>query len=268
MREDLEAARVLAVRAGAILLENYARPKVEWKGRDNPVTDADRSANAYLVQELKRLFPGDAVLSEEEANDTQRLSRRRVWMVDPLDGTVEFVRHLDEFAVLIGLSVDGTANLGIVYQPLTQKLYYAQSGSGAFLAENRSTRLLQVSRESNPAAMTIALSRSHHSPIVDAVQRRLGIQQTITSGSIGLKVGLICEGRAHLYLHTSPHTSQWDTCALDIILSEAGGSMTNLFNAPLQYNVPAVRNLRGVIATNGRVHDAVVRAVKSVEDAR
>src|SRR5437773_2650281 len=162
MQDELEAARTLAVRAGAILLEHYLQPVVRWKGCGNPVTEADRSASAFLVSELKRFFPEDGILSEEEPDDAIRLSKPRVWIIDPLDGTIEFIGRRDEFAVMIGLAVDGRANLGVVYQPLTEKLYYAASGSGAFLIENRATRRLRVSSESNPPAMTMAISRSHH----------------------------------------------------------------------------------------------------------
>jgi 3'(2'), 5'-bisphosphate nucleotidase len=256
--EDMEAARTLAVRAGAILLEHYSQPAVAWKGRGNPVTEADRSASAFIVRELQRLFPEDGILSEEEPDDPNRLSKSRVWIIDPLDGTMEFIRHLDEFAIMIGLSIDGIAKVGVVYQPMTEKLFYAALGCGAFLVENRITRLLQVSRESNPVAMTMALSRSHHSADVDAIQRQLGINKTVLSGSIGLKVGLICEGRAHLFINSSRNTSLWDTCAPEVILHEAGGRMTDLRNAPLHYGGSVVRNLRGVVASNGTIHDRIV----------
>jgi 3'(2'), 5'-bisphosphate nucleotidase len=263
MQGDLEVARTLAVRGGAILLKHYAQPSVSWKGRGDPVTEADRAASAFIVEELRRQFPEDGILSEEESDDVERLSRSRVWIIDPLDGTTEFIQHFDEFAVMIGLSIDGTARLGVVYQPTREKLYYAASGCGAFLIENRSTRLLQVSHESDPRAMTIAVSRSHHSSDIDIVQRRLGTEKTVCSGSMGLKVGLICEGRAHLYLHTSRHTSQWDACAPDIILHEAGGRMTDIFSAPLRYNASELRNLGGVIASNGIIHDRIAEAARA-----
>lgn len=263
MQGDLEAAKTLAVRAGAILLRHYSHPAVSWKGRGNPVTEADRAAGVFIVEGLRRLFPEDGILSEEEPDDVERFSKSRVWIIDPLDGTMEFIHHLDEFAVMIGLSVDGTPRLGVVYQPIPQKLYYAAFGCGAFLVENRHTRLLQVSKESNPPGMTIALSRSHPSSDIDVIQRQLGIDKTVCSGSMGLKVGLICEGRAHLYLHTAPHTSQWDTCAPEIILHEAGGRMTDAFNAPLRYNESEVRNLRGVIASNGAIHDRIAQAAQA-----
>jgi 3'(2'), 5'-bisphosphate nucleotidase len=264
MPEELETAKTLAIRAGAILLEHYSRPRVHWKGRGNPVTEADRLVSAFLVNRLKHLFPDDAVLSEEEPDDKERLSRSRVWILDPLDGTMEFVRRVEEFAVMIGLAIDGVATLGVIYQPTTQKLYYATVGSGAFLIENRTTRLLRVSAESDTERMTIALSRSHPSSHVDAIRHELGIHNSVSYGSLGLKVGLICEGRAHLYLNTSRHTSQWDTCAPDIVLREAGGRMTDLFNAPLRYDVAELRNLRGVIASNGSGHDQITRRAQAV----
>ena len=268
MHDELEAARILAIRAGAILLEHYSELAVHWKERGNPVTEADRSASAFLVGKLNKLFPKDGILSEEEPDDPDRLSKSRVWIINPLDGTMEFIHHQGEFAVMIGLSIDGTASLGVIYQPTTEKLYYADSGSGAFVIENRETRLLQVTRESNPHSMTMALSRSHHSPNIDLVQHNLDIHDTVRCGSLGLKVGLICEGRAHLYLHTSRHTSQWDTCAPDVILHEAGGCMTDLWNGALRYNGPEVRNRRGVIASNGTIHNRIVDVAQSIMSER
>src|SRR5262245_189225 len=100
---DLEVAKSLAIRAGEILLHHYDRPNVSWKEHDNPVTEADRHASAFLVKELKGMFPEDGILSEEEPDDTSRLSKSRVWIIDPLDGTKEFIGHVAEFAVMIGL---------------------------------------------------------------------------------------------------------------------------------------------------------------------
>src|SRR5262245_21422399 len=263
MREDLEAAKRLAIRAGAILLEHYVQPKVHWKGRGNTVTEADHLANAFLIKELKQMFPADGFLSEEEPDNPDRLLKTRVWIIDPLDGTLEFINRFDEFAVMIGLSIDGVPNMGVVYQPITEKLYYAELGGGAFLTENRTTHLLQVSSESDPLGMTIAVNRSHHTSVVDVIRQKLGIRNTIAFGSMGLKVGLICEGRAHQYLHVSSHTSQWDTCAPEIILHEAGGRITDIFNKPLRYNALEVRNLDGVIASNGTINEQIAQATHS-----
>jgi 3'(2'), 5'-bisphosphate nucleotidase len=264
MQMELDVAKTLALRAGAILLKHYSAPAVRWKGLGNPVTEADRAASAFLVKELKQLFPGDGILCEEEPDDAQRLSKSRVWIIDPMDGTKEFIDHRDEFAVMIGLAVHGIPSLGVVYQPTTEKLYYARTGSGAFVTAEGATRMLQVSPESNPLQMTIALSRSHHSSNVDLVRRRLEIHKFIASGSLGLKVGLIAEGLAHLYVHVGLGTNQWDTCAPQAILHEAGGRMTDTSNAALPYSCAEPRNLLGVIASNGTIHDRIVETTQSV----
>ncbi len=265
LKKELEIAKELAAKAGNILLEHYQEnPSVSWKGVDAPVTAADRAASELLVRELKQLFPEDGILSEEEQDDPARLSKSRVWIIDPMDGTREFIGHLGEFAVMIGLAVDGMAGLGVVCQPTTGKIYYATTGSGAFLEERGARRRLLVSAEADPSRMTVALSRSHHSTQVDLICDRLGIKETIRSGSIGLKVGLICEGRAHLYLHTGAWTCQWDTCAAEAILCEADGRMTDVYGSPLRYNDSELRNLRGVIASNGAAHDRIVEITKSV----
>jgi 3'(2'), 5'-bisphosphate nucleotidase len=264
VQDELEAAKALAIRAGAILLKHYPAPKVDWKGQNNPVTEADREANVFLVEEIMKLFPADGILSEEAPDKRDRLSRSRVWIIDPLDGTTEFIKHHDEFTVMIGLSVDGISTMGVVYQPARERLYYAESGTGAFLTEGETTRRLQVSSESNSAAMTIVLSRSHHTADVDLIKGGLGVTNTIVSGSLGLKVGLICEGRADLFLQSTSHTCQWDTCAADVILREAGGRMTDLLNAPLCYNSLEVRNMNGVIATNGILHDSITSMTHSI----
>lgn len=265
MQKELDTASELAVSAGRILLRHYEpKPKVEWKGSGNPVTKADRLANRFLIRGLRRRFPNDAIVSEEEPEDPGRCQKSRVWLIDPMDGTSEFIEHRGEFAVMMGLALDGAPVLGVIYHPVTEKLYCAAYGSGAILKERRGVTSLRVSQESDPRRMTIALSRSHHSPAIDTVCTRLQIMHSIQSGSIGLKVGIICEGHAHLYLDMSGRTSLWDTCAPAALLHEAGGRMTDLKGMQLRYDSPELRHLSGIIASNGTIHDRVVEAVNYV----
>ena len=265
MQKKLDAASELAVSAGGLLLRHYERkPEVEWKGSGDPVTRADRLASRFLVRGLRRRFPIDAIVSEEEPEDSGRCRKSRVWIIDPMDGTKEFIEHRSEFAVMIGLAFEGAPALGVIYHPATEKLYCAAHRFGAVLKEPGGVTNLWVSRETDPRRMTIAQSRSHHSRAIDAVCSRLMITQSIRLGSIGLKVGLICEGRAHLYLDMSGRTSLWDTCAPAALLHEAGGRMTDLKGMPLRYNGPDIRHLNGVIASNGTIHDCVVKAASCV----
>jgi 3'(2'), 5'-bisphosphate nucleotidase len=265
MQKELEIARELAVAAGAILMEYFEKSvSVDWKAPGDPVTAADREANKLIVTHLQREFPEHGVLSEEEEDDLNRLNRTHVWMIDPMDGTREFIDHREDFAVQIGLVTGGIPTLGVVYQPAKDKLYYAAAGMGTHLETSGATIQLHVSPEQTAAQLVVAVSRSHRSARVDAICDRLKIKESIAMGSVGLKVGLVCEGRAHLYVHTGGQTKLWDTCAPEAILREAGGRMTDVSNNPLRYDTAEQRNLNGLIATNGVIHDGVVQVTQSV----
>jgi len=266
LNRELEAAVTLGERAGNILME-YFSPKieVEWKGKNNPVTAADRAASRFLVNELHSRFPEDAILSEEEQVDRSRLGAARVWMIDPMDGTREFIEHRTEFAVMIGLAIGGQPRLGAVFQPNSGKMYYAAEGTGAYLRHQGLISRLQVSDEQDFSKSVMALSRSHLSAFVENLRMKLGIQQTIQIGSLGLKVGLLSEGLAHVYVQ-GIGTCLWDTCGPEAILREAGGKITDKNGAALRYDVEDVRNLNGVVATNSLLHDRVIAAVRAPDD--
>jgi 3'(2'), 5'-bisphosphate nucleotidase len=237
---------------------------IDWKAPGDPVTAADRDASDLIVKSLALEFPKHAILSEEEPDNLSRLAESHVWMIDPMDGTREFIEHRGEFAVQIGLVVDGTPVLGVVYQPTTRKLYYAAQKLGAFLETNGQIIRLRVSKEQIASKMTMAVSRSHRSARVEAIREHLRIENVLQMGSVGLKVGMVCEGLAHLYVHTGSKTHLWDTCGPDAILREAGGRMTDVSNQPLEYAARELRNPNGLIASNGVIHDRAVQAAQSV----
>ncbi len=229
MSVELEIAKELAIGAGAILLRHFAqKTAVRWKGKGNPVTDADQQASRFIVESLDRKFPQDGILCEEEIDDPTRLNKSRVWIVDPMDGTAEFVAGRSEFAVMIGLAVDARPVMGVVYLPVEKKLYFAESGRGAFVEMDSSKRQLRVSLETDPGRATIAASRSHDSATSQRIREALAFGAVVRAGGVGLKVGMICEGLAHLYIHVGAGTNQWDTCAPEIILHEANGRMTDV----------------------------------------
>ena len=269
MEKELEVARRLAREAGVIIMEFYrGETEVQWKGYDDPVTAADHAANEMLVRELHRHFPQDAILSEELPDDLDRLNHDRVWMVDPIDGTKQFIERVDEFAVMIGLAVAGEPLVGVVYNPATDRMYYAAPGIGAFVEEKWTTKRMRVSEITDPTKMIAALSRSHHNPATDHIRQQMGIAEGIRSGSVGLKLGLIAENRAHVYINTQPRTKQWDSCGPEAILRAAGGTVTDAHGQPLKYNVPELRNLGGIIATNGVIHEKVVEAAQGYLQTR
>jgi 3'(2'), 5'-bisphosphate nucleotidase len=247
--------------AGARVRALYeAGAQVSWKGHNDPVTAADRAANEYLVQGLRFQFPEDGILAEESADDLTRLDRRRVWIVDPLDGTKEFIGRILEFSVMVGLCVDGQPVLGLVYQPVQDMLLRGIPDSLADLVQADRTYPLTVSDVANPADMRLVVSRSHRNPLVDSVSQRLNIEKDRPSGSVGLKVGLLATAACDLYIHPAPGLKEWDTCAPDAILRAAGGAITDAWGRPLEYNKRDVRQRRGLVASNGQAHDHVVAA--------
>lgn len=260
---ELRVALDLAREAGGAILEFYEGPlEIEQKSDSydrEPVTQADKVANELIVNALRREFPADGILAEESVDTAHRLDKQRVWMVDPLDGTNGFIDGNGDFAVQIGLAQDGECVLGVVYQPLTGLLYHAVRGQGTWIVRpDLEPERARVSTQTDLSMMRLAASRSHRSPRMDKVVKAFKVKEEVRRGSVGIKVGLIIERQCDLYVHLSPRTKQWDTCAPEVILSEAGGRLTDLFDQPLRYNSPEVQNLNGIIASNGVAHDQIV----------
>ena len=265
MQHELEVAARIARQAGDILMRIYATDfDVEYKGKSDPVTEADKLANAFIVKALKEAFPNDGIVAEETADQSDALKGGRCWFVDPLDGTKEFIKKNGEFAVMLGLAVDGLSRLGAVYQPAKDKLYLGAEGIGATLEEKGSKRALQVSETKDPKALRLVVSRSHRAQSIDDLVSELGIEHEIASGSVGLKVGLIAEQVADLYVHVSDRASAWDACGPEAILRAAGGRFTRLGGERYRYDRADMRNHGGILASNAVAYDAVFPVASKV----
>jgi 3'(2'), 5'-bisphosphate nucleotidase len=264
---ELTIALELARAAGALILDIYDGPldiqhKADSYDRE-PVTQADKLANELIVTRLQQEFPADGILAEESIDTSRRLDKARVWMIDPLDGTTGFIDGNGDFAVQIGLSENGECMLGVVYQPLSGVLYRAVRGGGAWIERTGfAPEQGHVSAEREISSMRLAASRSHRSPRMDQVVKAFGLKDEVLRGSVGIKVGLIVERQCDLYVHLSPLTKQWDTCAPEVILKEAGGRITDLFGQRLRYNHAEVKNRNGVVASNGVSHDRIVELLR------
>ena len=263
LQRELDVAVELAREAGAAILEHYEGPldvqqKVDADDRE-PVTQADRIANEIIVTRLAREFPDDGILAEESVDTDRRLTKSRVWMIDPLDGTTGFIDGNGDFAVQIGLTEAGACVLGVVYQPVSGALYRAVQGEGTWIERrDMESERAQVSTHSELRAIRLAASRSHRSPRMDKVVKTFGFEEEVRRGSVGIKVGLIVEQQCDVYIHLSPRTKQWDTCAPEVILNEAGGKLTDLFGQPIPYNQRDVQNRNGVVASNGTIHEKII----------
>jgi 3'(2'), 5'-bisphosphate nucleotidase len=265
---EMKVAVDLAREAGAILLAHYRSPflveqKVNALQELEEVTAADREANDLIVRTLLTEFPDDGILAEESKDTERRLEKERVWLIDPMDGTKNFIQRDGDFAVQIGLAINGEVVAGVVYQPEREILYRATHGAGSWIeTAHRDNERMTVSNVTDPGEMILASSRSHPSPRMERVRALFRFKSELRRGSVGVKIGLITERQADIYLHLSPGTKQWDTCAPQIILEEAGGKLTDLFGQPLRYNGVRIDNRNGIVATNGAAHEMVIENLR------
>jgi 3'(2'), 5'-bisphosphate nucleotidase len=212
---------------------------------------------------LRESFPDDGILSEELTDTSERLALKRAWIIDPIDGTYGFVKHEGDFAVQIGLAVQGEAVLGVVYEPLGERLFWAVKGEGAwFESSANEPQQLKVSEKTRFSEMIVAASRSHYNPRQQRLRKYFGFKKEIRRGSVGVKVGLLAMRECDVYVTFSARTKQWDTCAPQIFLEEAGGKMTDLYGEQIRYNTEDVQNHNGVVATNGAAHDELINRLK------
>lgn len=226
----------IAQRAGVAIMAVYARDfDVSAKDDASPLTEADMAAHRLIVAGLRQLTPDIPVLSEESAQIDWAVRRQwsRYWLVDPLDGTREFIKRNGEFTVNIAL-IDGDAPvLGVVYAPALGELAFAQRGRGAFVRMGEDDVALTTRRPAL-APLRVAASRSHRDARTQAALERMGEIECLGLGS-SLKFLRIAEGRADVYPRFGP-TSEWDTAAAQCVLEAAGGAVLGMDGAPLRYN--------------------------------
>lgn len=246
----LTAARA----AGEVIRSHYhTRYDIDYKGKDSPVTIADREANHKIHEILHRAFPDDGWLSEETVDSPARLSRRRVWVIDPMDGTKEFIQKVPELAVSIALVEDGKPVVGVAYNPIQEQVFWAVRGRGAWVDERR----IQVTPATQLKDATILASRSE-------TQRgewkkftpHFQVRQT---GSAAYKMALIASGDADATFTLVPK-NEWDICAGVLLIEEAGGAVSHLDGTPIQFN-QAKTLLPGLVASNGRLHPHLLKLI-------
>ena len=265
---ELEFACKVAKEASTIVKTFYiGSSDVQYKNGDEPVTEADRSANQHIVSRVSEAYPDDGILSEESKDDLSRLDKERVWIIDPLDGTKEFIARNGEFSIMIGLAINGVPVMGVIMQPEADLVYLGIRGEGAWLEEDGERIELHVSDTVKTSQMTLVSSRSHRRQITDQMRSSMRITSERVSGSVGLKVGLISRKLADLYLHPSPGCKEWDLCAPQAVLEAAGGKMTDCWGNELRYNKRDVRAHNGLVASNDQIHDRIVRKVAQICEA-
>jgi 3'(2'), 5'-bisphosphate nucleotidase len=228
----------VARRAGARIIEVYEGDyEVHQKSDSTPLTTADLAANELIVRELQQMPFSAPILTEESANIPyeERCQWTRYWLVDPLDGTREFIRRSDEFSVNIALIELGEPVIGVVYAPVLQVGYYAARGFGAWKQiDGERPKRINVRNAVPRGNVTVARSNSHLCPEMESFLKKLGDHQEVSMGA-ALKSCLVAEGRADVYARLGP-TSEWDTGAAQCIVEEAGGMIVDTRMQELRYN--------------------------------
>lgn len=227
----------LARQAGDTILRIYDTEfEVEHKQDHSPLTAADLAAHRLIVSTLREQTPEIPVLSEESSSipfETRR-QWQRYWLIDPLDGTREFIKRNGEFTVNIALIEEHRPTLGVVYAPVLDRLYYGIEGGGAWKREgDRAAEEIHVFPQRRKPAL-VAGSRSHAGESLVKFLEQLGEHELVSMGS-SLKLCLVAEGKADIYPRLGP-TSEWDTAAAQAVVEAAGGRVTTLDREPLRYN--------------------------------
>lgn len=260
--KELEIAIQAVQKAGRKILSYYDQSYEIRSKSGNPVTEVDLASEQIILNELVKFDYG--IISEETADNKERLMKARTWIIDPLDGTSDFIKHTDEFTVMIGLAQKGRSVLGVIYQPTKDILYYGEKDRGSFVQKDGNPPVrLEVSKTSDLRSINILSSRFHRSEKEIKFAKKFDIHHFITRGS-SLKICQIAGGQGDLNFNPSNKTWEYDICAADIILKEAGGKLTDLNGNDFIYNKEDPRNINGYVATNGVIHDNVIEELNEI----
>jgi myo-inositol-1(or 4)-monophosphatase len=253
LKRELTLAKKAARVAGEILRGHWRRGGYEIgsKGVDNPVTAADLEADRALKRLLHDPFPEYGWLSEETVDNDARLKCRRVWIVDPLDGTKEFINGIPEFSVAIALVEDGAPILGVTYNPIKREMYWAARGVGCHL----NTRPVRVTRTRTLKRATVLASRSETAR--GEWQVFHGMLKVSPTGSVAYKLAMVAAGKGDATFTRSPK-SEWDIASGAALIIEAGGTITDIKGREIRFNQPSVK-LEGLIADNGLLHRELIK---------
>ena len=262
---ELAFVRELALEAGEVVMRHYGTDYDVDDKEGQPVTIADRESNELIVNRLRERFPGDSILAEETPVEDQAWrTADRCWIVDPLDGTSDFVKGRVGFAVMIGLAVQGEPVLGVVNVPKAGRMFLGLAGEGAEEETSEGRKALRTSSRAQTSELRVIASIAHRDEALETMLTALEPAETLSVGSVGYKVGKIVADEADLYVAPTSHISLWDTCGPQAILHAAGGKFLDTDGNPLVYTGPSLKHARGLLATNGASADAVVAKVKGV----
>jgi 3'(2'), 5'-bisphosphate nucleotidase len=267
MEAELRAAREAARQASALLVTAYERFTVIPDARADISTDADRQAQETILGYLRQCFPTDAFCAEEQTPTLADASHtgERLWIVDPIDGTRGFARKNGEFSVMIAFVRDGVIGVGVVREPATRRLTYAVRGGGCWRIDGDSTQAVRCTVTASTKLAEATLTQSHSRPgetsgPVRALKPK-GVRETY---SAGVKLALVARGEVDLYVNTYTAFHDWDTCAGQLLVEEAGGRVTGLHGEELHYGLAGAWQRHGLLATNELLHEPSLAGLRTM----
>jgi 3'(2'), 5'-bisphosphate nucleotidase len=260
---ELDVALQAVTEAGNAILEIYGgKYETSIKQDDSPITEADLKSNEVIKKILSKT--DHQILSEEDKDDQSRLLQEMIWIVDPLDGTSDFIDKTGEFTVMIALVKNKKPILGIIGWPTEKTIFAAQEGKGAFRYSDNEWRKISVTKVSELPKCRAVGSRHHLSDKEKMFIEKLGIKNFTSIGS-SLKVGKISSGEAEAYITTTNKMKEWDSAASYCIISEAGGKMTDMLGNDITYNNKIVNHQNGILVTNNLIHNKILEEFKKLD---
>jgi 3'(2'), 5'-bisphosphate nucleotidase len=251
----------IAARAGELVLNSYRTTyELAFKGPNDPVTSADRAANELICDALRKAFPSWPIVAEE--SDPKTFERYReaenIFFVDPIDGTQEFIDRTDEFVVMIGLVMNRRAVAGVIHSPVSGHIWAGEAGQGAIR--------MRPGADAVPIATSDVAVLEQSRLLVSRAKRAerrseaeaLGASALRAVGSAGLKGALVAEGQADAWVAPRHAGKRWDACALDALVSAAGGRVTDVWGQPIEYCGESLANDRGMVVSNGALHSRIL----------
>lgn len=261
---ELEVALEAAARASAYLGTAYAAFTPIADAPASITTDADRGSQDLILSHLSAAFPDDA-LSAEECTESLRCAKRdgsRVWVVDPIDGTRGFARKNGEFSVMIGLVARGRVVVGVVAEPAFDRVTYAQFGHGCWVRVGTGLPTACFATKTDSLSDAVLVQSHAKKGETPWPVTALGPRKVVETYSAGVKMAMVARGEVDLYVNTYANFSDWDICAGDVLVTEAGGGVSEIAGTPIRYGAAGNSQTGGLLATNGHLHESAVAALR------
>jgi 3'(2'), 5'-bisphosphate nucleotidase len=263
--QELKAAKLAATAASDVIMGQYARLDAKSSAPADVSTQTDRDSQETILRMLVSQFPKDAFRAEESTSTLRNLMHigSRMWIIDPIDGTRGFVTKNDEFSIMIALCLDGIAVVGVVAEPAKGIVTWATRGGGCWQTNGGEPRRVEVAKTKRLSDATLIQSHTKAGKGPTREVQLLKPARVLETYSAGVKLARVADGTADLYFCDYMEMNDWDLAAGHILVTEAGGRVTNLAGEPRIYGRESPKQLGGLLATNGHLHDDITKTLRS-----